>query len=150
MLCLERSKWEIDHYWLISRLRLAAAPWIFSSKSVGRRYHELLQMENPLIAWVDLQTIFLTNKGNTVILWSLCFVLGSEMIRMSFNFWASFYPLYTPAESVPLDFSLAPEALQLSFVPDILILPSDIKYFVKVKWFVFTYYTHHFLLKTIK
>ncbi|KAG4989983.1 DNA polymerase alpha subunit B [Glycine max] len=44
----------------------------------------------------------------------------------------SFYPLYTPAESVPLDFSLAPEALQLSFVPDILILPSDIKYFVKV------------------
>lgn len=148
MLCLERSKWEIDHYWLISRLRLAAAPWIFSSKSVGRRYHELQQMENPLIAWVDLQTIFLTNKGNTVILWSLCFVLGSEMIRMSFNFWASFYPLYTPAESVPLDFSLAPEALQLSSIPDILILPSDIKYFVKVN--VFTYCTLHFLSKTIR
>ncbi|ESW35722.1 hypothetical protein PHAVU_001G259300 [Phaseolus vulgaris] len=44
----------------------------------------------------------------------------------------SFYPLYPPAESVPLDFSLAPEALQLSLVPDILILPSDIKYFVKM------------------
>ncbi|KAJ1396991.1 DNA-polymerase alpha/epsilon, subunit B [Sesbania bispinosa] len=44
----------------------------------------------------------------------------------------SFYPLYPPAESVPLDFSLAPEALQLSLVPDVLILPSDIKYFVKV------------------
>ncbi|KAK7387567.1 hypothetical protein VNO78_28462 [Psophocarpus tetragonolobus] len=44
----------------------------------------------------------------------------------------SFYPLYPPAESVPLDFSLAAEALQLSLVPDILILPSDIKYFVKV------------------
>ncbi|XP_020220772.1 DNA polymerase alpha subunit B [Cajanus cajan] len=43
----------------------------------------------------------------------------------------SFYPLYPPAE-IPLDFSLAPEALQLSLVPDILILPSDIKYFVKV------------------
>ncbi|KAL2332688.1 hypothetical protein Fmac_013901 [Flemingia macrophylla] len=44
----------------------------------------------------------------------------------------SFYPLYPPVESVPLDFSLAPEALQLSLVPDILILPSDIKCFVKV------------------
>ncbi|XP_027334193.1 DNA polymerase alpha subunit B [Abrus precatorius] len=44
----------------------------------------------------------------------------------------SFYPLYPPAESIPLDFSLAPEALQLSLVPDVLILPSDIKYFVKV------------------
>ncbi|CAJ2668014.1 unnamed protein product [Trifolium pratense] len=44
----------------------------------------------------------------------------------------SFYPLYPPAESVPLDFSLAPEALQLSLVPDVLILPSDIKYFVKM------------------
>ncbi|MCI24324.1 DNA polymerase alpha subunit B, partial [Trifolium medium] len=48
----------------------------------------------------------------------------------------SFYPLYPPAESVPLDFSLAPEALQLSLVPDVLILPSDIKYFVKVKFLV--------------
>ncbi|TKY47740.1 DNA polymerase alpha subunit B [Spatholobus suberectus] len=44
----------------------------------------------------------------------------------------SFYPLYPPAESVPLDFSFAPEALQLSSIPDVLILPSDIKYFVKV------------------
>ncbi|KAJ7945513.1 DNA polymerase alpha subunit B [Quillaja saponaria] len=44
----------------------------------------------------------------------------------------SFYPLYPPAEAIPMDFSLAPEALQLSSIPDILILPSDIKYFVKV------------------
>ncbi|XP_022776257.1 DNA polymerase alpha subunit B-like isoform X7 [Durio zibethinus] len=44
----------------------------------------------------------------------------------------SFYPLYPPAEGVPLDFSLAPEALNISSVPDLLILPSDIKYFVKV------------------
>ncbi|XVF85182.1 hypothetical protein PTKIN_Ptkin17bG0097900 [Pterospermum kingtungense] len=44
----------------------------------------------------------------------------------------SFYPLYPPAEGVPLDFSLAPEALHISLVPDLLILPSDIKYFVKV------------------
>ncbi|XP_022734880.1 DNA polymerase alpha subunit B-like isoform X2 [Durio zibethinus] len=44
----------------------------------------------------------------------------------------SFYPLYPPAEGVPLDLSLAPEALHISSVPDLLILPSDIKYFVKV------------------
>ncbi|XP_039055588.1 DNA polymerase alpha subunit B-like isoform X2 [Hibiscus syriacus] len=44
----------------------------------------------------------------------------------------SFYPLYPPAEGVPMDFSLAPEALQISSVPELLILPSDIKYFVKV------------------
>ncbi|KAK8579522.1 hypothetical protein V6N12_069846 [Hibiscus sabdariffa] len=44
----------------------------------------------------------------------------------------SFYPLYPPAEGVPMDFSLAPEALGISSVPELLILPSDIKYFVKV------------------
>ncbi|XWS63814.1 hypothetical protein CRYUN_Cryun06bG0134300 [Craigia yunnanensis] len=40
--------------------------------------------------------------------------------------------LFIPAEGVPLDFSLAPEALNISSVRDLLILPSDIKYFVKV------------------
>ncbi|KAM7250757.1 hypothetical protein ACFE04_022640 [Oxalis oulophora] len=44
----------------------------------------------------------------------------------------SFYPLYPAAESIPLDYSVAPEALQISWVPDILIVPSDMKYFVKV------------------
>ncbi|GKD15499.1 DNA polymerase alpha subunit B [Tanacetum coccineum] len=44
----------------------------------------------------------------------------------------SFYPLYPPAEDTPLDLSLAPEALQMSVVPDILIVPSDLTQFVKV------------------
>ncbi|XP_022887623.1 DNA polymerase alpha subunit B [Olea europaea var. sylvestris] len=44
----------------------------------------------------------------------------------------SFYPLYPPAEEVPLDFSLAWEALHISSVPDILILPSDLAHFVKI------------------
>ncbi|XP_031125202.1 DNA polymerase alpha subunit B [Ipomoea triloba] len=44
----------------------------------------------------------------------------------------SFYPLYPPAESIPLDFSLAPETLQISLIPDILILPSDLAHFVRV------------------
>lgn len=44
----------------------------------------------------------------------------------------SFYPLYPPAEGIPIDYSLAPEALQMSTVPDILILPSDLAHFVRV------------------
>ncbi|KAK2636699.1 hypothetical protein Ddye_031491 [Dipteronia dyeriana] len=44
----------------------------------------------------------------------------------------SFYPLYPPAEGIPLDFSLAPEALTISSIPDIIVLPSDMKYFIKV------------------
>ncbi|GAB2297771.1 hypothetical protein Dimus_031857 [Dionaea muscipula] len=44
----------------------------------------------------------------------------------------SFYPLYPPAEGVPLDFSIAPEALDIVSVPDILILPSDLSPFIKV------------------
>uniref|UniRef100_A0A7N0VL44 DNA polymerase alpha subunit B n=1 Tax=Kalanchoe fedtschenkoi TaxID=63787 RepID=A0A7N0VL44_KALFE len=43
----------------------------------------------------------------------------------------SFYPLYPPAEVVPLDLSLAPETLTMTAVPDILILPSDLAPFVK-------------------
>ncbi|CAN0896193.1 DNA polymerase alpha subunit B [Linum grandiflorum] len=43
-----------------------------------------------------------------------------------------FYPLYPPAEAVPVDFSLAPKALHIDSAPDILILPSDTKYFIKV------------------
>ncbi|KAJ9549338.1 hypothetical protein OSB04_021881 [Centaurea solstitialis] len=43
----------------------------------------------------------------------------------------SFYPLYPPAEDTPVDLSLAPEALRMSTVPDILITPSDLTQFVK-------------------
>lgn len=55
-------------------------------------------------------------------------------ILLSFiqTFGNSFYPLYPPMEGTPLDFSLAPEALQISCVPDILILSSDLAHFVKV------------------
>ncbi|KAL9269576.1 DNA polymerase alpha subunit B-like protein [Drosera capensis] len=43
----------------------------------------------------------------------------------------SFYPLYPPAEGVPMDFSIAPEALDIMSVPNILILPSDLSPFIK-------------------
>ncbi|KAM2018383.1 hypothetical protein ACFX1T_021332 [Malus domestica] len=35
-------------------------------------------------------------------------------------------------KDIPLDFSLAPQALNIPLIPNILILPSDVKYFVKV------------------
>ncbi|CAL5415579.1 unnamed protein product [Camellia sinensis] len=44
----------------------------------------------------------------------------------------SFYPLYPPMEDTPVDFSLAPEALQIPCNLDILILSSDLAHFVKV------------------
>ncbi|MQL85397.1 hypothetical protein Taro_017917 [Colocasia esculenta] len=44
----------------------------------------------------------------------------------------SFYPLYPPSIDVPLDLSLAPEALEISLFPDILLIPSDLTPFVKV------------------
>ena len=44
----------------------------------------------------------------------------------------SYYPLYPPAAGVPLDFSLAKEALEISLTPDVLLLPSDLAPFVKV------------------
>ncbi|CAA7403223.1 unnamed protein product [Spirodela intermedia] len=44
----------------------------------------------------------------------------------------SFYPLYPPSVDVPLDLSLAPEALEISLTPDILLMPSDLTPFVKV------------------
>ncbi|KAJ7297619.1 hypothetical protein O6H91_Y045400 [Diphasiastrum complanatum] len=44
----------------------------------------------------------------------------------------SFYPLFPAAPGVPLDLSIAPEAMNLPCTPDILILPSDLAPFVKV------------------
>ncbi|XP_074295902.1 uncharacterized protein LOC141623669 [Silene latifolia] len=44
----------------------------------------------------------------------------------------SFYPLYPPAEGVPLDFSVAPEALNIPSTPQVLVVPSDLAPFVKV------------------
>nr|CAD1820003.1 unnamed protein product [Ananas comosus var. bracteatus] len=44
----------------------------------------------------------------------------------------SYYPLYPPAVGVPLDFSLAPEALEILPSPDVLLLPSDLAPFIKL------------------
>ncbi|XP_042506466.1 DNA polymerase alpha subunit B [Macadamia integrifolia] len=59
---------------------------------------------------------------------------GDRMSRLAIHLLSqhSFYPLYPPSEGVPLDLSLAPEAMQISSIPDILVLPSDLAPFVKV------------------
>ncbi|KAG0455006.1 hypothetical protein HPP92_024298 [Vanilla planifolia] len=44
----------------------------------------------------------------------------------------NYYPLYPPSMGVPLDLSLAPEALDISSMPELLLLPSDLAPFVKV------------------
>ncbi|CAH8382709.1 unnamed protein product [Eruca vesicaria subsp. sativa] len=53
--------------------------------------------------------------------------LASHLLRQR-----SFYPLYPPPESLPYDSSIAPQALRISSIPDILLLPSKMIYFVKV------------------
>eukprot|EP01018_Ginkgo_biloba_P022864 Gb_31734 [translate_table: standard] len=44
----------------------------------------------------------------------------------------SFYPLFPAGSGLPLDLSIAPEALHIHCIPDIFILPSDLAPFVKV------------------
>ncbi|GFY88166.1 DNA polymerase alpha 2 [Actinidia rufa] len=75
--------------------------------------HQITSLTNP--------GIFSANETNT-----------QPYLLLSETFGNSFYPLYPPMEGTPLDFSLAPEALQISRVPDILILSSDLAHFMKV------------------
>ncbi|KAL6583125.1 hypothetical protein OROMI_005203 [Orobanche minor] len=58
--------------------------------------------------------------------------LARHILNQHRSILMSFYPLYPPAEDVPLDFSLANKALHFSSIPDILILPSDLAHFVKI------------------
>ncbi|KAI7998262.1 ABC transporter C family member 3 [Camellia lanceoleosa] len=55
-----------------------------------------------------------------------------KQLKRRLLFENSFYPLYPPMEDTPVDFSLAPEALQIPCNLDILILSSDLAHFVKV------------------
>ena len=43
----------------------------------------------------------------------------------------SYYPLYPPNESVPLDVGLWAKYSQMDVTPHIMILPSDLNYFIK-------------------
>lgn len=45
---------------------------------------------------------------------------------------SSYYPLYPPQEDVPLDLEHFYSFAQLPLTPDMLIVPSELRYFVKV------------------
>ncbi|CAL5338656.1 unnamed protein product [Camellia sinensis] len=58
--------------------------------------------------------------------------LSGEEISRNPSGGSNFCPLYPPMEDTPVDFPLAPEALQIPCNLDILILSSDLAHFVKV------------------
>lgn len=45
----------------------------------------------------------------------------------------SFYPLYPPVEEVNMDYEKFQSFGQMSVTPDVLILPSELRYFIKVQ-----------------
>lgn len=45
----------------------------------------------------------------------------------------SFYPLYPPVEDVNMDYEKFQCFGQMPLTPDVLVLPSEMRYFVKVK-----------------
>lgn len=47
-------------------------------------------------------------------------------------FCCSYYPLYPPAEEVNMDYERFQQYGQLPLTPDILIVPSELRYFIKV------------------
>lgn len=47
----------------------------------------------------------------------------------------SYYPLYPPVEEVNMDYEKFQSFGQMSLTPDVLIIPSELRYFVKVQSF---------------
>lgn len=50
----------------------------------------------------------------------------------------SYYPLHPPVEDVNVDYEQFEKYALLPHNPDILILPSDLRYFAKVHWVVYS------------
>lgn len=46
---------------------------------------------------------------------------------------SSYYPLYPPVEEVNMDYEKFQSFGQMPLTPDILIIPSELRYFVKVQ-----------------
>lgn len=46
----------------------------------------------------------------------------------------SYYPLYPPQEDMAIDYENFYAYAQLPVTPDVLIVPSELRYFVKVRW----------------
>lgn len=49
---------------------------------------------------------------------------------MDYSF--SYYPLYPPAEEVNMDYEKFQQFSQMNLTPDILVVPSELRYFIKV------------------
>ena len=62
------------------------------------------------------------NWGNTIILSANIFIVCLF----------SYYPIYPPSEDVCVDYEVFAQHARLPCKPDILIVPSDLKYFAKV------------------
>lgn len=46
----------------------------------------------------------------------------------------SYYPLYPPSEELNIDYETFYSYASLPVTPDVLITPSELRYFVKVSW----------------
>lgn len=64
----------------------------------------------------------------------LFFLLSRWEALMSVSSW-SYYPLYPPAEEVNMDYEKFQIHGQMLVTPDILVVPSELRYFVKVETF---------------
>ncbi|KAF8390460.1 hypothetical protein HHK36_024986 [Tetracentron sinense] len=95
---LDRSFDEIFHVEILRKLQ-DYAEFMGQGRLLygGWRSHEIQLMDHLWTAWADLRAMYSASTG------------------------MFFYPLYPPTEGVPLDLSLALEALQISSVPKIII-----------------------------
>lgn len=62
---------------------------------------------------------------------------GPYLVAFSqrFPYHCSYYPLYPPAEEVNMDYERFQQYGQLPLTPDILLVPSELRYFIKVRQF---------------
>ncbi len=58
---------------------------------------------------------------------------------IEFNCPFSYYPLYPPAEEANMDYDKFQQFGQMNLTPDILIVPSELRYFIKVNNLFFRY-----------
>lgn len=67
---------------------------------------------------------------------------GDRMSRLASHLISqqSFYPLFPPDEGVCVDYELLEQYATMDVIPHILIVPSNLKYFVKVSKCIFSFF----------
>ncbi|KAF9620472.1 hypothetical protein IFM89_013089 [Coptis chinensis] len=134
---IDRSFDDIFHSDILRRLQdyakyMGSAARVVLVPSLRDAFHDFVFPQPAFDIHSDLknQITCLPNPGLFDANKKTC--LGFPFPEVSCRLSEHFYPLYPPSEDVPLDLSLAPEALQIPSIPDIIILPSDLSPFVKV------------------